>query len=138
MSDVRSEGAEHEEKGSHWMCTIGTSLHMVRIDLLKLHLMPGRKSTFMLQSRDVARDFELSTSSKADGQYGPGLHRLPIGFLGKVIDLKPFTTHGYRGVFMIAGADDQGILVSDVERRLIPPRTAKAQMVSSPSKSLVS
>ena len=39
---------------------------------------------------------------------------------------------------MIAGADDQAILVRDVERRLIPPRTAKAQMVSSPSKSLVS
>jgi hypothetical protein len=82
--------------------------------------MPGRKSTFMLQCRDVARDYKSSTSSEADGQYCPGLHRLSIGLLGKVIDLKPFITHGYRGVFTIAGADDQGIMVTDVERRLIP------------------
>jgi hypothetical protein len=75
------------------MCTIGVSLDVVRINLLKLHLMPGRKPTFMLQCRDVARDYKSSTTSEADGQYGPGLHRLSIGLLGKVIDLKPLITH---------------------------------------------
>jgi hypothetical protein len=95
MSDVRSEGAEHEEKGSHWMCTIGVSLHMVRIDLLKLHLTPRREFTFMLQCRDVAPDYKSSTSSEADGQYCPGLHRLSIDLFGKLIDLKPLVTHTY-------------------------------------------
>jgi hypothetical protein len=66
---------------------------MVRIDLLKLHLTPGRKSTFMQQCRDVARGYKSSTTSEAAGQYCPGLYRLSIDLFGKVIDLKPLVTH---------------------------------------------
>jgi hypothetical protein len=65
------------------MCTIGVDLHVVRIDLLNLHLMPGRKSTFMLQCRDVARDYKSSTTSEADDQCGHWFDSLSIDLFGK-------------------------------------------------------
>jgi hypothetical protein len=63
------------------------------LDMQKLEQRLGRKFTFMLQCRDVARDFKSSTNSEADGQYCPGLYRLSIHLFGEVIDVKPLITH---------------------------------------------
>ena len=78
--------------------------------------------------------------TRADDQYGPGVYRLSIDLVGRgLVDLKPLITHTYVVIVNPStDADSLDTHLRNVGRRLTPPRTARAWMVNSPSRSLVS
>jgi len=112
-------------------------LLLVRINTPKLHLMPRRNSACMLQCRDVARDFSQVPVAKLT--INPVRDFIAFYRTFRKSHRKSADhPHRYRGGSTVAGADDQDIPLSNVGRTLIPPRTARVQMLNSPSKSSVS